>query len=220
MTRVGCISLPTLGGCLSFTTRPPSMSSVPADESGTATAAPAAPPTPLIFGPDHVTSCIAEAERLKAEGSALLQAGDAAKAAGKYSRVLAYVKGLGGLSDAPAAAQQSAIDALLFAGNSNLALCHLRLAQPERVLAFASAALQLQPQSVKCLFRRGAAFLSLGNVDAARADLEAASSLCPADAAIRAELVRLRSKERKQENDMRRQFAGCFSSSSSSSSSS
>ena len=205
------------------------MSSVAVAESGAAAEASAAP-TPLISGPDRVASCIAEAERLKAEGTALLQAGDAAKAVGKYSRVFAYVQGLG-LSEASAASavmqltgrsigekvapsQQAAIDALLFASNCNLALCYLKLAQPERVVAFASKALQLQPQSAKALFRRGAALLSLGNVDAARADLEAASSLCPADAAIRAELLRLRSREREQEEGMRRQFAGLFSSSS------
>jgi tetratricopeptide (TPR) repeat protein len=182
--------------------------------------------TPLISASDPVTSSIAVAVALKAAGGSLLQSGDVDRAIAKYSKIFAYVNGLR-LSESSAAgamvamtgrsvgssvneSQQAMIDDLILSTNSNLALCYHKVGQPDKVIAFASKALQAQPQHVKSLFRRGAAYRSIGALDLARIDLTAAVALCPADAAIRTELRRLRADEAKQEEGVRKQFAGMF----------
>ena len=71
-------------------------------------------------------------------------------------------------------------------------------------------ALSLQADNTKALFRRGSAYRLLGRLDESKADLDRALELAPNDAAIRAELSRLRQSEKEAQLKERQHYAGMF----------
>ena len=70
----------------------------------------------------------------------------------------------------------------------NAAAAALSLQRYEDALAHACAALAMQPDSVKALYRKGRAHAALGQDEQARSALQRARTLQPGDAAIRAAL--------------------------------
>lgn len=70
----------------------------------------------------------------------------------------------------------------------NAAAAALSLQRYEDALAHACAALAMQPDSVKALYRKGRAHAALGQDEQARSALQMAQQLQPGDAAIRAAL--------------------------------
>ena len=63
---------------------------------------------------------------------------------------------------------------------------------------------------MKALYRRGAARREVGDLDGSREDLTKAQSLAPADAAIKAELAKLRADDEKDQERTRKRFARMF----------
>ena len=71
-------------------------------------------------------------------------------------------------------------------------------------------ALALQADNAKALFRRGCAYRMQGRLDDCRADLHKAAQLAPNDAAIKAELSKLKQSEKTAELKERQHYAGMF----------
>jgi len=110
----------------------------------------------------------------------------------------------------PSAPQISEVAELKVAANSNIALCYLKLHQPEKAIQFATEVLKVDANNLKTLFRRGLAYLDLGDTDNASKDLEAALKLAPSDPAIRQAQSALKEKIRQLEAKQREQFKGMF----------
>ncbi|XP_072115132.1 FK506-binding protein-like [Mobula birostris] len=66
---------------------------------------------------------------------------------------------------------------------SNLAACQLKRSQYRNVIQNCSKALELEPDSVKCLYRRSQAYTSINEVDKARGDLQRVLKLEPGNTA-------------------------------------
>jgi len=58
-------------------------------------------------------------------------------------------------------------------------MCHLRLGNIEKARIWCTKALNMDPENVKALFRRGKCNLQLGILDEARSDLERVSDSHP-----------------------------------------
>ena len=133
----------------------------------------------------------AGAEEAKASGNALLASGDARGAAAAYEEGWALVE-----YETPATGEAGdKLRAVKAALRSNAALAHLKAKDWAAAAKAAKAAVGLLPGDAKPLFRLGSALAHLGDLDEAKEALKSAQKLAPADAAIRAELARVKDLE-------------------------
>lgn len=92
----------------------------------------------------------------------------------------------------------------------NQAACFLQLEDSRKALDVCNQLLQIQPENVKGLFRRGCAFLRIGEPDAAISDLTKANSLAPEDAAIRKKLAEAKQKKQSQKSKEKKVYQQMF----------
>eukprot|EP00743_Colponemidia_sp_Colp-15_P004703 GILK01005067.1.p1 GENE.GILK01005067.1~~GILK01005067.1.p1 ORF type:complete len:196 (+),score=26.75 GILK01005067.1:57-590(+) len=159
------------------------------------------------------------AEGLKEEGNRHFKEGDTRRALSNYSKIFAYINGLHGdkssmrqylkSSDVLSEDDESKIQSLKLSAHLNMAACHIKLQQYTKVIDHCTKALDISPV-VKAFFRRGQAYLALGDLDNAERDLNQAASLDPNDGAILTEKKKLQSKLAEHERKERKQFAGMF----------
>jgi len=105
---------------------------------------------------------------------------------------------------------QVQISSLKLAHFSNLAMCHLRLGNIEKARIWCTKALNMDPENVKALFRRGKCNLQLGILDEARSDLERVLSQEPNNRDAMRGLRDLKAKEVLQRKKEQKKFAGFF----------
>ena len=164
---------------------------------------------------------IETAVRLKEEGNNYFKSEQYKEAIRKYNYSVLYLKGLGddpatkmvpGMqSKALTKSQCATRSQTLLACYNNLSACMLKDKRYERVILHTTNALELQPEgSSKVFYRRGAAYLAIGNLDGADADLKKAHSLSPADAAINSQLAELEIKMRVFRKKEKELYAGMF----------
>ncbi|ELR19437.1 tetratricopeptide repeat domain containing protein [Acanthamoeba castellanii str. Neff] len=167
---------------------------------------------------------IATAQQLKEEGNSFVKQQDYGKALLAYHKAWLYVKGLGddgsggkfammrknSGQEALSSGQTSEIKAISLALHLNMALCHFKQDKFDRVIDDCNKALQLEPSSVKALFRRGQAYLKLRDSDKAAVDLNKAAQLDPSDKAIQLEIRRLKQFEKAQSDKQKKALAGLF----------
>ena len=161
------------------------------------------------------------AVQLKEEGNQFFKSGFYKDAIKKYNYALLYLKGLGddptskivpGMKSQTLTHPQSETrSTTLLACYNNLSACMLKDGRYDRVIMHATHALEIQPEgNSKVFYRRGTAYLAIGNLDGAESDLKKAHDLSPTDAAINSQLVELELKMkvfRKKEKEL---YAGMF----------
>jgi FK506-binding protein 8 len=72
-------------------------------------------------------------------------------------------------------------------------------------------ALELDPNHIKCLFRRGKCLLDLGDLDAARDDLARVQELDPSNRELLVELKRLRDAAAAHDREEAKKYRRMFS---------
>ena len=147
---------------------------------------------------------VERAETLKAEGTAAFKAQSFTTAAMKYSDALACVKGEDEDSEMSDAAEAAGEDgelagqkaALALSCALNAAMCLMKTDPPDwyGVVDNASAALDCDGGSLKALYRRGKAYLEMGNMAKAKADLMAAYALDKENKDVKRALASLKKK--------------------------
>eukprot|EP01088_Endostelium_zonatum_P019709 TRINITY_DN694_c0_g1_i1.p1 TRINITY_DN694_c0_g1~~TRINITY_DN694_c0_g1_i1.p1 ORF type:complete len:209 (+),score=68.04 TRINITY_DN694_c0_g1_i1:31-627(+) len=169
---------------------------------------------------------IAKAEEYKISGNKFFQAQQYPKALDSYHRARLYLKGfpiknaqsgnsiqdmIHSASGAPPSEEElKKIKELCVAVYSNMAACHLKQNKGEKAIQDCNDVLDLDPKNAKALYRRGQAHMLNQDVDRASADLNKALELSPNDAAVKAELVKLKKMEREQIQKQKKAFAGMF----------
>lgn len=68
---------------------------------------------------------------------------------------------------------------------SNLAACQLKLQQYQRVIENCTKSLDINPQNVKCLYRRASAYLQCRDRGSARKDIDRIYELEPSNTAVK-----------------------------------
>ena len=96
--------------------------------------------------------------------------------------------------------------------HQNAAAALLVLHQHDEALGHCRAALALQPNSVKALYRKGKAHAALGQDGSAREAFNKAAALDPGDSAVRAALRDLDAEEHAKQAAQRAVFTGLFGS--------
>ena len=169
-----------------------------------------------------ITEKIEKGVELKEEGNHGFKSGDTKEAVKKYNYALLYLKGLGenpasqlvpGAQPQILTKQQKEIKKkTMFACYNNLSGCMLKDSRWERVVKHASLALEIQPEgNGKTFYRRGTAYLAIGDLDRADSDLKKAAVLSPNDPAINLQLSELERKMKEFRKKEKEIYAGMFS---------
>ena len=159
---------------------------------------------------------------LKEEGNHGFKSGDVKEAVKKYNYAILYLKGLGedpasqivpGVQPQVLTKEQKEMKRkTMSACYSNLSACMLKDHRWERVVKHASLSLELQPEgNGKTLYRRGTAYLAIGNLDGADSDLKRAAVLSPNDPAISLQLSELEKKMKEFRKREKELYSGMFS---------
>lgn len=148
------------------------------------------------------------AERRRADGNAAFQAGAAGEALKKYRLALSYMNEdllmqLGEFHFQKAMEVKRPVQL-------NIAACQLRQEDYDGAIVTCCEVLGEEPKNAKALFRRGRARHALGQLDAARADLEAARAAAPGDAGIVRELAAVKSALKEERAAGSKLFKGYF----------
>lgn len=94
---------------------------------------------------------------------------------------------------------------------SNLAACQLKQNQHTNVIQNCSKALEIEPNSVKCLYRRGQAYASINEVDKAKRDLQRVLKLEPGSTAAAQQLRTLTQQVRADNEKLSKAMSKLFS---------
>ena len=154
-----------------------------------------------------MNSKIAAAQAEKEKGNEAFRSGDAKDALKYYHFAKLHIKGLMNLTDE----QKSEIQAIEFSVTLNMTAVYVKLNMWDKAVIAASSVLEKDPKNVKALYRRGKAYLEMGNTDSAREDLVAAIKLSPNDVPLRDEYQKLQEKELKQSSQAIKVFKNLFS---------
>jgi FK506-binding protein 4/5 len=92
----------------------------------------------------------------------------------------------------------------------NLSTCFAKLGNATKALENAQQALAIDSTNTKALFRRGQAYLALGDIDRAREDLEKVKEKLPNDSSVKAEMEKLRKKTQEQQKKEKKLFSKMF----------
>ncbi|OQS01583.1 peptidyl-prolyl cis-trans isomerase [Achlya hypogyna] len=149
---------------------------------------------------------LAEAETLKAEGTALFKAGSFDAAHDKYIEGASYCEEDHEANDAQKAALKDAQTVLFLNG----AMASLKTKGYAAAASAAGKALKNDKSNVKALFRRGVALMHLNDLDRAKEDLLAAAKLDPQNRDVRRELATLKTKLEEAKKAQKSAFGGLF----------
>ena len=134
---------------------------------------------------------IAIATQYKTKGNELYRANKIGLAGSQYSKAIRMLISIGPVDSPEMAAQ---ILELRIASLSNLATCRMKVNQFHLAAECCSKVLKDDPDHVKCLFRRGQAYMELNDFDLAKSDLLKAKKLDPNNPSIDSTLKILQTK--------------------------
>ena len=149
-------------------------------------------------------------KKLKEIGISLYKNKDLYLSFQKFNRALKYLLSIDMKSDDLPAITCTDCNQLKMVCYLNLAACQLQTNNYKAVIDNCTKALELDKDNVKGLFRRGEAFLKLGESDKAQADLDRAHNLDPANKAIARSLQTLRSMTKEQNDEIAKCFGKMF----------
>lgn len=174
----------------------------------------------LGFGPKEKESWemstaekVEAAEKKKEAGNAAFSKGDLFEAISQYSKgidVVQYVDESDTAYDPLPEEKRASTRTLKVTLHSNKAMACLKAKDWSEAIKAATAALKIDPQHAKSLFRRGTAYSHLAKIDEAKADLAKAAELSPGDAGIKAELARVHALVKAAKERERKAFGGIF----------
>lgn len=130
-----------------------------------------------------------------------------------------YIKGLVGMSEE----ETKIANQVKVACCNNMATVHLKDEKFNRVIKLCNQVsphiqndsdilqvLEIETNNTKAIFRRGKAYLALGDLDRAEVDLNKAASLDPKDAGIQRELLVLKKKNKEQDKKQQKFYSNLF----------
>ena len=135
----------------------------------------------VVVSQETTSTVLAAVQQLRASGNEAYSAHEYTTCVEHYKRALALL-----LKPQVACSQEA--NAVAVTLRTNLAACHLKLAQFAAAAEECSAALAIKPRHAKALYRRAEARLALGQLHDALLDAEAARVAAPKDTAA-ADLV-------------------------------
>ncbi|KAJ8912897.1 hypothetical protein NQ315_011220 [Exocentrus adspersus] len=147
---------------------------------------------------------IEQCKLFKEKGTAYFKAGKYPLAIKLYKKIHTYLENE---KDSAIAEERNS---LLLASYLNLALCHLKLQDYFEAKNAATNALQIDPFSEKALFRRGQAFLNIGEPNLASKDFSECLKIDPNNTAAKAQLAACSKTLKEQLQKEKKIYANMF----------
>jgi peptidyl-prolyl isomerase D len=167
-------------------------------------------------GPKEDKDLVVIAQDLKTLGNNFFKAGDYTKAQKKYQKAIRYLneKPVFDSDDAPELVKE--FYSVKIPCYLNKGFCALKLGKPELTIKDMTTVLDMDSEfpsnadKTKAFFRRGAAYLKLNDLEAAKADLEQAKKLSPKDPGVLRELETVQTKLTAKRNKEKKAYAKMF----------
>ncbi|XP_071356488.1 peptidyl-prolyl cis-trans isomerase FKBP4 [Trachinotus anak] len=143
---------------------------------------------------------------VKEKGTQYFKEGKYKQASVQYKRIVSWLEHESGLSEE----DEKKAKALRLAGHLNLAMCFLKLQEPNHALENCDKALELDASNEKALFRRGEALFGMKEFDRARDDFQRVVQLYPANKAAKSQVVLCQKRIKEQHEKDKRIYANMF----------
>lgn len=143
---------------------------------------------------------------VKEKGTQYFKEGKYKQASVQYKRIVSWLEHESGLSEE----DEKKAKALRLAAHLNLAMCFLKLQEPNQALESCDKALELDVSNEKALFRRGEALFGMKEFDRARDDFQQVVQLYPANKAAKSQVVLCQKHIKEQHEKDKRIYANMF----------
>ncbi|XP_034032479.1 peptidyl-prolyl cis-trans isomerase FKBP4 [Thalassophryne amazonica] len=143
---------------------------------------------------------------VKEKGTQYFKEGKFKQASVQYKRIVSWLEHESGLSED----DEKKSKALRLAAHLNLAMCFLKLQEPNQALENCDKALELDGTSEKALFRRGEALFGMKEFEKARDDFQRVVQLYPANKAAKSQVVLCHKHIKEQHEKDKRVYANMF----------
>ncbi|XP_077424747.1 peptidyl-prolyl cis-trans isomerase FKBP4 [Vanacampus margaritifer] len=143
---------------------------------------------------------------VKEKGTQYFKKGLYKRASTQYKRIISWLDNESALTEE----EEEKAKALRLAAHLNLAMCYLKLKEPNQALENCNKALELDESNEKALFRRGEALFSMKEFDKARDDFQRVVQLYPANKAAKSQMVLCQKHMKEQHEKEKRTYAKMF----------
>ncbi|XP_051512092.1 peptidyl-prolyl cis-trans isomerase FKBP4-like [Myxocyprinus asiaticus] len=143
---------------------------------------------------------------IKEKGTQYFKEGKYKQAAVQYKRIVSWLEHESSLQGE----EEEKAKALRLAAHLNLAMCYLKMQEPNLTLENCDKALELDANNEKALFRRGEALVVMKEFDRARADFQHVTQLYPANKAAKSQIVLCQKHIKEQHEKDKRLYANMF----------
>lgn len=143
---------------------------------------------------------------VKEKGTQYFKEGKYKQASVQYKRIVSWLEHESGLSEE----DEKKAKALRLAAHLNLAMCFLKLQEPNQALENCDKALELDASNEKALFRRGEALFGMKEFDRARDDFQQVIQLYPNNKAAKSQVVLCQKHIKEQHEKDKRIYANMF----------
>uniref|UniRef100_A0A665VJ51 peptidylprolyl isomerase n=1 Tax=Echeneis naucrates TaxID=173247 RepID=A0A665VJ51_ECHNA len=143
---------------------------------------------------------------VKVKGTQYFKEGKYKQASVQYKRIVSWLEHESGLLEE----DEKKAKALRLAAHLNLAMCFLKLNEPNQALENCDKALQLDGSNEKALFRRGEAFFGMKEYDKARDDFQRVVQLYPANKAAKSQVGLCQKRIKEEHEKDKRIYANMF----------
>ncbi|XP_069018871.1 peptidyl-prolyl cis-trans isomerase FKBP4 [Embiotoca jacksoni] len=143
---------------------------------------------------------------VKEKGTQYFKEGKYKQASVQYKRIVSWLEHESGLSTE----DEKKAKSLQLAAHLNMAMCFLKLHEPNQALENCNKALELDASNEKALFRKGEALFGMKEFDRARDDFQQVVQLYPANKAAKSQVVFCQKRIKEQHEKDKRIYANMF----------
>ncbi|XP_053741301.1 peptidyl-prolyl cis-trans isomerase FKBP4 [Synchiropus splendidus] len=143
---------------------------------------------------------------VKEKGTQYFKEGKYKKASVQYKRIVSWLEHESSLSGE----EETKAKALKLAAHLNLAMCYLKLQEPNQALESCDKALEMDGSNEKALFRRGEALYGMKEFERAKEDFQRVLQLYPANKAAKSQVVLCQKQIKEQREKDKRIYANMF----------
>uniref|UniRef100_A0A3P9I6T5 peptidylprolyl isomerase n=1 Tax=Oryzias latipes TaxID=8090 RepID=A0A3P9I6T5_ORYLA len=143
---------------------------------------------------------------IKEKGTQYFKDGKYKQASVQYKKIVSWLEHESGLSEE----DEKKAKTLRLAAHLNLAMCYLKLHEPNQALENCDKALEMDSSNEKALFRRGEALFAMNEFDKARDDFQRVVQLYPANKAAKSQVMLCQKRLKEQHEKDKRIYANMF----------
>uniref|UniRef100_A0A1A7XXW2 peptidylprolyl isomerase n=1 Tax=Iconisemion striatum TaxID=60296 RepID=A0A1A7XXW2_9TELE len=154
----------------------------------------------------NTTEKLEQSSIVKEKGTQYFKEGKYKKASVQYKKIVSWLEHESSLSEE----DEKKAKALRLAAHLNLAMCYLKLQEPNQAFENCEKALEMDSSNEKALFRRGEALFYMKEFERARDDFQRVVQLYPANKAAKSQVVLCQKRIKEQHEKDKRTYANMF----------